>query len=49
MLLCIVSCRQVVSVDAIWRQFLMEQKTCNLRKLWYNHDTLGRDCFSAMG
>ena len=26
-----------------------EEKTCNFGKLWYNHDTLGRDCDSAPG
>ena len=29
--------------------FFWEGKTCNFWKLWYNHDTLGRDCNSAPG
>ena len=32
MLLCIVNCRQVVSVDAIWRQFLMGTKDLQFKK-----------------
>ena len=26
-----------------------KEMTCNFGKLWYNHDTLGGDCDSALG
>ena len=46
----------VLLVAAGWYQlvlpggsFFWEEKTCNFRKLWYNHDTLGGDCDSAPG
>ena len=29
--------------------YFWEEKTCNFWKLWYNHDTLGRDWFSTSG